>query len=140
MPPEISDREHLERIINERHQLYTALFDASQTAVTAALAAQKELTQAAFQSSEKAIVKAENAQSSYNTTHNDLSRKMDAQYEHMMPRHEAHALLDALKDKVTALEKTLAAGSGKSAGLSAGWGYLVGAVGIGLALAAAFKG
>lgn len=77
-------KEYLEKIINQR-------FEAQEKAVSAALAAQKELTNTSFASSEKAIVKAEAAQTSYNQTHNDLSRKMDEQYKEMMPRSESLA-------------------------------------------------
>jgi hypothetical protein len=80
----VSLKEHLESLISQR-------FDAQEKAVQAALAAQKELTNAAFASSEKAITKAEEAQKSYNQTHNDLSRKMDEQYKEMMPRAESLA-------------------------------------------------
>lgn len=146
----IATLKFIDRVLEERDRLYGARFDAAQTAVTAALAAQKELTSAAFLSSEKAIVKAEGAQHSYNTTHNDLSRKMDQQYERMMPRAESLALHDAtkdrlaalekdLKEKISAVEKMLVQGAGKSAGLSAGWGYLVGAIGLALGLYMAFR-
>lgn len=77
-------KEYLEGLIVQRS-------DAAEKAVQAALAAQKELTNAAFASSEKAITKAEEAQKSYNQTHNDLSRKMDEQYKEMMPRSESLA-------------------------------------------------
>lgn len=77
-------KEHLESLMAQG-------FDSQKEAVQAALAAQKELTNAAFASSEKAITKAEEAQKSYNQTHNDLSRKMDEQYKEMMPRSESLA-------------------------------------------------
>jgi|ERR1044071_6377604 hypothetical protein len=77
-------KEHFESLIGQG-------FASQEKAVQAALAAQKELTNAAFASSEKAITKAEEAQKSYNATHNDLSRKMDEQYKEMMPRSESLA-------------------------------------------------
>jgi len=77
-------KEHLETLVAQR-------FDAQDKAVSSALSAQKELTSAAFASSEKAITKAEEAQKAYNQTHNDLSRKMDEQYKEMMPRSESLA-------------------------------------------------
>lgn len=69
--------------------------ESQEKAVQAALAAQKELTSSTFSSSEKAITKAEEAQKSYNQTHNDLSRKMDEQYKEMMPRSESLARHEA---------------------------------------------
>jgi hypothetical protein len=77
----------LRDVMLERDRRYDQQFKSGETAVTAALSAQKELTAAAFASSEKAIVKAEEAQRAYNTSHNDLIRKMDS----MIPRAEFDA-------------------------------------------------
>lgn len=95
----------LEKLVDERDRLYTTRFDSSETAVNTALASQKENTNNAFLASEKAIVKAEEAQKSYNQSHNDLSRKMEDQYKEMMPRHEIMQLLKAMDEKAT-LERT----------------------------------
>lgn len=81
-------------------------FKAQETAVQSALIAQKELTTAAFASSEKAIVKAEEAQKSYNATHNDLSRKMDDQYKEMMPRPEADSKLSSFDARLVELKES----------------------------------
>ena len=75
-------KEHLLALMKEQ-------FEAQKEAVQAALAAQKEQTASSFAASEKAITKAEEAQKSYNQTHNELSRKMDEQYKTMMPREES---------------------------------------------------
>ena len=103
-------------------------FTAAKDAVNAALVAQKELVSAAFASSEKAIVKAEEAQKSYNSNHNDLTRMMDQQYERMIPRTEAidkidgvraelSAKLDVLRGEVGGLRESRSAGEGKSKGV-----------------------
>jgi hypothetical protein len=101
-PPVISIREFIERILEERDRLYTVRFEASKTAVDAALIAQKESVANAFLSSEKAIVKAEEAQKAYNVAHNDLSRKMDEQSKGTIPRSEIMVLLRVIEDKVEA--------------------------------------
>jgi hypothetical protein len=100
---EVSDipiREFFERIIDERDRQYDGRFRAGEIAVNAALAAQQKSYSDAFLASEKAIVKAEEAQKAYNVAHNDLSRKMDDQYKTMMPHVEAIGLLKAHEDKM----------------------------------------
>jgi hypothetical protein len=69
-------KEHLLMLIEANDKRYKEESDNQKLAVKDALAAQKELTVAAFNSSEKAIVKAEEAQRSYNVNHNDLLRQM----------------------------------------------------------------
>ena len=138
--PGVGIREFVERVLHERHLLYEKQFEAAQTAVAAALAAQKEAIAAALTAQKEAVVKAENKQDSYNATHNDLVRQMGAQYEHMMPRTEALGLFENLRTQVAELKVVAAAGAGKSAGFSAGWGLLVGAVGLAGAIFALLRG
>lgn len=97
--PDIPMREFFERIVDERDKLYGVRFEEAKTAVNAALIAQKESVTSAFLASEKAIVKAEEAQKAYNVAHNDLSRKMDEQNKGTMPRPEILALFKASDDK-----------------------------------------
>jgi chromosome segregation ATPase len=96
----------------ERDRRYDQQFKSAEVAVNAALAAQQKLTDAAFAASEKAITKAEEAQKSYNQTHNDLSRKLDEQNKATMPRQEVESRfnseaerLEEVKNKVAELEK-----------------------------------
>jgi chromosome segregation ATPase len=125
-------------LMDERDRRYDGMFSASKTAVDAALAAQKENTQSAFVSSEKAIVKAEDAQRAYNTAHNDLARKMDEQSKGTMPRSEtesrfagAHAEVDtrmhAVEEKIAELRESMATSGGKGLGMRDMWGWILGA-------------
>lgn len=113
----------LKVLIDERDRLYKERDDARRTAVDAALAAAKaavdaaliavkEQTKASFEASEKAIVKAEEAQKSYNTSHNDLARKMDEQSKATMPRPETETRFRGLEEKFASLKDIVtAAGS-----------------------------
>jgi hypothetical protein len=76
------------------------------------LAAQKELTNQAFVASRDAIVKAEESQRVYNATHNELSRKMESQYAHMIPRTEFERAFEGLDDLVRKLEGARSEGVG----------------------------
>lgn len=130
---------------DERDRLYTERDAAQKAAVAAALMAQKEQTAAAFLSSEKAIVKAEEAQKAYNVAHNDLAHKMDDQAKMTMPRSETEARFHALAEKLDEVKTsvtgvTAAATGGKTVKDDgrANIGMLVGLVGAVLAVVAFF--
>lgn len=97
--------ERLERFYEERDRRYEDRFKAQETAVAAALSASEKLTAAAFAASKEAISKAEAAQTSYNASHNDLTRKMDGQYKEMMPRPEAQAVFHSQEEKIDDIKK-----------------------------------
>jgi len=82
-------RDYLEAIILERDRRYEQRFiDA------------KLLTDASFASSEKAIVKAEEAQREYNVRSNEFRGQLDDQAKLLMPRTEVTALMKAIEDKM----------------------------------------
>ncbi len=88
-------------LMNERDVRYMGSFKESKEAVSAALQAAKEQTTAAFTASEKAIVKAEDAQRAYNTSHNDLLRKQEL----LVPRIEVENRFKAVEDKIAEVRK-----------------------------------
>lgn len=96
-----------EKTGHERDRRYEDRAARQDTAVTAALAANKELTAAAFAASEKAIVKAEDAQKSYNAGHNDLSRKLETQTKESISRLEHTADLRRVDEKLDEIKKEL---------------------------------
>ncbi len=117
-------------VMAERDKRYESQFKNSETSVGAALAAADKQTTAAFLSSEKAIVKAEEAQRSYNATHNELSRKMDDQYKIMMPRVESEKMFDRFKEDIQSLRESRSESGGRHGGYHAGWSYLIGGIGL----------
>jgi len=106
---EVRLREYLERIMDERDRRYEDRFKAQETAVYAALAAQEKLTNAAFASSEKAIVKAEDAQRDYNVRSNEFRGQLDDQNKvmsnEMLRRAEAEQRFDAQDEKIDEIKK-----------------------------------
>lgn len=108
--------EAAKEILDERDRLYKERDDARRTAVDAALAAVKEQTKASFDASEKAIVKAEEAQKAYNTSHNDLARKMDDQGKATMPRAETETRFNAIEEKIGQLRQSLSDAGGERRG------------------------
>ncbi len=132
----VSLREFLERVMDERDRRYEDRFKAQETAVSSALAAQKELTSAAFAASEKAIVKAEAAQTSYNERSNEFRGQLDDQAKTLIPRTEADARffsfeekLSTLRGDVSGLRESRSDATGRRAGISTGWAVLLGAAG-----------
>lgn len=117
-------------VMTERDKRYDGQFKSAETAVASALAAAEKQTMAAFLSSEKAIVKAEEAQKSYNATHNELSRKMDDQYKVMMPRVESEKMFDRFKEDIQSLRESRSEIGGRHGGYHAGWSYLIGGIGL----------
>lgn len=137
----------LREINDERDRLYKERDDSRRTAVDAALTAVKEQTKASFEASEKAIVKAEEAQKSYNQSHNDLARKMDDQNKATMPRSETESRFRGVEEKVNEIRHAVTAGGSVVLGgqaakheSRANIAALVGLVGIVLALIAFFRG
>jgi chromosome segregation ATPase len=73
-----------------------------------------------FTAAKEAVTKAESAQTAYNTNHNDLTRKMDAQYGFMLPRTEAEnrfrnhdEKIDEIKKELASLRESRSEGSGR---------------------------
>jgi hypothetical protein len=103
---EVSSREYLERIMDERDRRYEDKFRAQDTAVAAALSAQEKLTQAAFVASKEAIGKAETAQLAYNERSNEFRQSLDDQAKRvdttMMSRNEATGKFQALDTRIEA--------------------------------------
>ncbi len=134
--------EALSKLMDERDKRYGQSFRESKDAVSAALQAAKEQTQASFAASEKAISKAEASQLQYNVGHNDLTRKMDMQYKEMLPRPEADNRFKAIEEKLADLRESRSQSGGRGEGLNHGWLILLGflsLVGMVLGIVSFFK-
>ena len=94
----------MEKLMKERDRLYQERHTSNEKSVAAALAAVEKQTTLSFESQKEAVRKAEQSQKEYNSTHNDLLRRMDKQYEDTFPRREftqVHADLTARIDLET---------------------------------------
>lgn len=107
-----ADRRYEQRFELQEKAITVAL-TSQEKAVLAALASVREQTKDRFESSEKAIVKAEDKQNAYNTAHNDLVRKMDDQSKATMPRTENESRFKAMEDKINDMRDTLHISHGK---------------------------
>jgi len=124
----IAEFKAFRELMNERDRRYTERAEADQRALAAALAAVKENTAASFQASKEAVAKTEQGQTAYNATHNDLTRKMENQYQTMLPRHEAEARFHSIIEKIAELREYRSTDVGKDKGMEKTWGWVAAVV------------
>jgi small-conductance mechanosensitive channel len=98
-------------------------------AVAAAFAAQEKLVSAALAAAERAVLKAEAAAERRFESVNEFRQTLSDQQANLMPRKEAQVELNAIREKVDEFASRLERHEAKGAGISAGWGYLVGLIG-----------
>lgn len=121
----------LRELMDERNKWYGERDKDRQTAVDKALAAVEKQTAAAFEAAKEnsaaalaaqkeAIVKEEEKQKQYNTSHNDLARKMDDQSKATMPRSEAQQRFDSQAKEISEIKAIVAAMVASTAGLATG--------------------
>ena len=113
---------------------YQQRFDAQTKALDAALAAQKEAVLTAMVAAERATTKAETAADKRFESVNEFRQSLTDQTATFMPRTEAVSRMDSLAEKIDDLKSRVGAFQGRSAGLNAGWVYLLGAVAAGSTL------
>lgn len=116
---------------------YQQRFDAQTKAMDAALAAQKEAVQIALIAAEKAVAKAEIAAEKRFDATNEFREQLRDQAATLIPRNESEVRMAAIGERideiratVEALSLSVRANAARGAGLAAGWGYLVGGVGL----------
>lgn len=100
----LSKIDNLKELVNERDRLYKERDDARRVAVDAALAAAKEQTASSFSASEKAIVKAENAQSDYNIRSNEFRGQLDDQAKRLISRTEVEEMIKNVVEKISRID------------------------------------
>jgi hypothetical protein len=110
---------HLLAILEERDKRYGQRFTDLETALRAALAA-----------SEKAILKAEMATERRFEAVNEFRSTLSDQAGQFITRSEAEAATARNTERIQELTDRINRSEGRGAGLGAGWGYLVAAVGV----------
>jgi hypothetical protein len=97
----------VEKLMDERDRLYLEKFRASEVAVDRAITASDKQTATSFLASEKAIMKAEEAQREYNIRSNEFRGQLDDQAKTLMPRLETQTLFKAYEDKLEDMKRQL---------------------------------
>lgn len=107
-----------------------ALFAEREKAVEAALAAQEKAVNAALAASDKAIQKAEVNAEKWRENANEWRGAMSDRDRQLPSRREVEQSTKAIEARLTGVENFIQSQQGRSTGLAAGWGYLIGAVGL----------
>jgi hypothetical protein len=100
-------REAFAKLMDERDRGYENRFKAQETAIGSALTAQEKLTSASFASSEKAVIKAEDAQREYNARSNEFRGQLDDQAKMLLPRSEAETRFNSMSLTIDEIKKDL---------------------------------
>lgn len=108
----------------------TMLLVATQDKNEVRFVAMEKATAAALAAAQRAVEKAEIAVEKRLEGMNEFRGTLSDQASMLMPRAEAENRLTTLSERVAALSSRIDRGEGKGSGLSAGWGYLIGAVGL----------
>jgi hypothetical protein len=103
----------LDGILIERDKRYEERHLNSTEATRVALEALKNATGLALTAADKAAEKAAQAQDQYNTTHNDLIKKMDVQRADTLPRTEATPRFERLESDMRTLREYRSASEGR---------------------------
>jgi hypothetical protein len=115
--PDSQEARHLRELMDERDRRYQERFEASQKALDAALMAADRAVQAALSAAKEAVIKAELSADKRFELLNELRTGVATTDQ-----------LEALEKIVTELKETQNRGSGRSAGIAALYGWIVGAV------------
>jgi Flp pilus assembly protein TadB len=120
-------RVHLQALLLAEHHANEVRFLAMEKATVAALAA-----------AQRAVEKAEIAVEKRLEGMNEFRGSLADQARLLMPRGEADSRINALSETLKELASRIDRQEGRGSGLNAGWGYLVGAVGLVAAIIAIF--
>lgn len=131
----------LKALIDERDVRYQQRFDAAQQALTTALTAQERAVQAAMAAQEKyaaaalaaaqlAIDKAESNTKDWKASSNEWRGAMTDREHTFISRNEHDLAISGLEKQIDELKQDRDRQAGRSGGLTAGWGYLVAAIGL----------
>lgn len=101
--------------------------------------AQDQAVKTAMQSAEKAVNKAESAAERRFESVNEFRNTLSDQARMLMPRAETEQAVKALSEKLDVLATRVNAREDRGRGMGDIWAYIVGALGIVVALAALFR-
>jgi crotonobetainyl-CoA:carnitine CoA-transferase CaiB-like acyl-CoA transferase len=124
-----TDNRHQQRFDAQKEAL-NAAFAAQKAATDAALTAADKFAAAAMQAAKEAVEKAETANEKRFESVNEFRAQLTDQANTFLPRSEGEQRLAALSEKLDLIQSVVTTAGGRATGLTAGWGYLLGAVGL----------
>jgi hypothetical protein len=128
--------EHVRMLMEANDRRYEQRFDASQKAIELGFSAQKAAVDAALAAADRAVIKAETAAEKRFESVNEFRNTLGDQQRNLIPRAEVEVIERSMTDKITALQKQMDALLAERVGGRGAWGYVVGASGLIVAIAA----
>jgi hypothetical protein len=116
-------KDYVERLLHEADRRYEERFQGQEKAVSAALAAAAEATSKAETNAER-----------WRNNANEWRAAMTDRERNFMSRDQANSMFDAIEKQIMDLKKSRDSAEGRLGGVSAGWGYLAGLVGVVVAI------
>jgi len=141
MPKDRIARERLRGLVvlmEERNLRNMERFEAQEKANALALAGADKATQIALDAARDAVATAAVANEKRFEIQNEWRGQMGDQSRLYMPRAETEALLHTVNGVLSELKKAADTNSGRGAGMGALWGWIIGALGVGLVVAKFF--
>lgn len=107
-----------------------AAFVSQQTAMSTALVTAEKAVAAALAAQERAVTKAELASEKRFEGVNEFRETLADQQRTLMPRAEVEVIIKAMNEKLALLQNVNTAAAGERRGVTGGWGYAVGVLGL----------
>lgn len=114
--------------LNERDRRYTERSSQQDKAVVDALAAAEKAVNAALVAADKAVEKEQGNAEKWRNSANEWRQAMNDRETRFLGKDEAALMVQGVEARVSLLEKANSIRAGGHAALTAGWGYLVGAI------------
>ena len=116
-------------LIQSNDLRYQQRFETQEANLITAITAQEKAVAAALQAAKEAVTKAEIAAEKRFDAVNEFRGQLSDQARSFMPRAESELQITALNEKIENIQGLLGSLGGRSEGISAAVGYIVGAVG-----------
>lgn len=125
-----------QKILDERDRQYSQRFEAQQQALAAAFQASKALVDGALSAAKEAVTKAEDAANKRFDSVNEFRQTLTDQAARLLAKDVAEARFKAVEDRLASVSSRLDEIKAIGEGAGTLWGWLVGAVGVVIAVAA----
>jgi hypothetical protein len=122
--------EHLIARMESNDKRYEQRFEASQKALELGLAAQKSAVDAALEAQKTAVIKAEVSTEKRFEGVNEFRNTLSDQQRTLIPRSEVEVMIEAMSQRVNAVEKQQDRAQSERQGIKGGWGFAVGVAGL----------
>lgn len=121
---------YYDALLASNDQRYAQRFAAQEQAIASALSSQEKAVAAALAAADRAVAKAEMASEKRFESVNEFRNTLKDQQSGLVSRTEVESEIRAFRIMIDELKARINRNEGRGAGLQAGWGILIGAVGL----------